>query len=143
MLPTTNPSANGQGKDKEEQLEATQRTCQVSISNQFGSELRNISLRHRMHNETSGEEFVKVTSLKNDGASSYQTIHYMTGIGSGYDYWYVQFEDAHEGTYHCKDNFYCNLTKDDADQNIIVTLLKSEMSLTMPSNGCKVSLTKN
>lgn len=94
-----------------------------------------------MHNEETGEEYIKVEHLLFGQTSPSQLIHYMTGIGSGFDYWYIHLEDTTGQTYHCKDNFYCNLTSTDEKKLITVTLRKYEMNLDMPSGGCRVSLT--
>lgn len=53
------------------------------------------------------------------------TVNYDTGFGNltNYDYWYVSFrKEGGTEWYTVKDNFYCYLTKDDADKKVTVRL---------------------
>ncbi|RZK24860.1 MAG: hypothetical protein EOO63_16840 [Hymenobacter sp.] len=138
---TPTSAASEQGKSKGE-LAASQRTCKVCIENNFGAAVRNVSLRHRMHNEETGEEYVTAKGLQNNSRSNEVTIHYMTGIGSGFDYWYVRFEDQNGQAYQCKDSFYCNLTSADEGNVVVAALSSAELKLAIPSGNCSVSLSK-
>jgi hypothetical protein len=115
----------------------------VKVTNNTGSEMTSLFVQHRYDTDHYDE---KTWSYVADGSVvDGLTAGYWTGpLRTGKDYWYVEFQ-LDGSTYSCKDNFYCFLTKDDADSHnpVMLTISEGDMTVNPPkSSGCEVKINK-
>ncbi|MEG4854955.1 hypothetical protein QUB10_29220 [Microcoleus sp. B5-D4] len=132
--------------DPKEGVLATTRTCNGVVINNWDKEgITNVTLRHRYRNDPNQEQSRTWPSLGFGGISLTDLdIIYYTGVGTGYDYWWIQFTDSTGQVWTCKDNFYCYLTADDDGTKVLFALngAAEQMDITMSSGGCYVSVYK-
>ena len=72
------PDHNNRDKIQDEQMDDVIRTCNIRVSNRTGGPIRCVSLRHRMHNEAQGEQYVNAVELGHGDRTEYVTINYLT-----------------------------------------------------------------
>lgn len=118
----------------------------VYIENNWGEEITNVTLKHRYDTDHYDEK--SWNTINNGEHSDSMTVGFWTGFGrTGRDYWQISFE-ADGLIWTCKDNFYCFLTSDDVNKNVICRLYKDgnngKMDVICPvSSGCTVSVVPN
>ncbi|WP_437313091.1 hypothetical protein [Sorangium sp. So ce385] len=124
------------------EVAATERTASCVVVNNWGEQLTNVTLRHRYRNNPEHQQEMTWPSLSTGAISTALRVQYWTGIGTGFDYWWIQFEDARGKIWSCKQNFYCSLESEDGGHTIYFFLsgAAEEMQIQMISSGCEVSL---
>ncbi|HFE2915044.1 TPA: hypothetical protein ACF3A8_005392 [Klebsiella pneumoniae] len=114
------------------------------VRNNWGEEITNITLNHRYDNDHYDSKSWE--AISSDSQSDGLAVGFWTGFGrTGRDYWHITFE-AGGLIWTCKENFYCYLTSEDKDGEVICRLYKNgndgKMDIICPkSSGCTVSLT--
>lgn len=86
----------------------------VTVINNWGVTLDELCIRHRRGNNKDLEDVTNCLSIKNNTESiQVLTFYYQNGFGAPFDYWWIKFKIAGGKEYKIKDNFFCNITKDD------------------------------
>jgi Up-Regulated in long-lived daf-2 len=113
----------------------------AAVKNSWGSGITEVMLHHRYdedHFDNGSWNFIN----NGDSGSPPLSVGYNTGtFRTGKDYWSISFKDDKGATWQNKPNFYCFLTKDDANQ-LVVCEVKDEKLYIKPakSSSCTVSL---
>jgi hypothetical protein len=134
---------DGSGKN----LEATDRTCFMTIVNKSGVTITDVTLTH-----TSGDTNTILTAaeLQNNGESVKKQIGYETGWWADFDYWNISFKIGNQ-VYDTPNNDRCNIAYEDAGKTIQCEILNEttwggDYTLyvnTPKSSGCKFKIVKN
>lgn len=116
----------------------------VHFSNQWGTTLAEITIRHRRGNEPDKEEIATLYNVEPGATLEHvMPIIYETGMTAPFDYWWIQFRTVGGSSYGTKDNFFCNISSDD-DGQIWLTLEggdKKELHVAFStSSSCDVSV---
>lgn len=111
----------------------------VYVENHTGEDLTDVHYAHRYDNDV--HEVSMLSILESEKLNIIGKATFWTGfLCTGYDYWWVKFTRNNE-IYTCKGNFYCYLTKDDADGRVVLKLYKDKMEVHPYASGsCTVSL---
>lgn len=113
----------------------------VQVENCCGQPITNVKLCHRYDHDHYDSPLQVDLLAHGEKSKKFVSVGFMTGfLRTGKDYWYVVFE-CNGYNYSCKDNFYCFLTKDDRDGDVVCQLFKDRMVVRPPrSSSAKVSL---
>lgn len=118
----------------------------VHITNNWGIDITEITLRHRRGNEPGLEESTVIRGFpQGRKIQNALEITYTTGLGSPYDYWWVKFVAVGGGEYTCKDNFYCSISSSD-DGHVDIWLNGDNQTMSVAFSGgdrCSVKLSKS
>ncbi|WP_299768232.1 hypothetical protein [uncultured Dokdonia sp.] len=125
-----------------EQGEVTDLFGFVTVLNNWGVSLKELTIRHRRGNDPNEQEEMTYENIPVGGKTEPLRIKYETGIGSANDYWWVKFVTIGNETFQCKDNFYCSISSDD-DGEVLLTLEGDRIDMDVTFNesiGCSVDL---
>jgi hypothetical protein len=117
--------------------------ARATVKNDWGSEISIINLKHRYDNDHYDEH--SWPSIDQGASGESFKVGYWTGFGrTGKDYWLITFE-ADGKLWSCKDNFYCFLTSDDENMEVVCRVYQEngngKMEVMCPgSSNCTVSL---
>ncbi len=133
------PDAKGHGPQNT-------REGSVHFSNQWGTTLAEITIRHRRGNEADKEEIATLYNVEPGTTLEHvMPIVYETGMTAPFDYWWVQFRTVGGAVCSIKDNFFCNISSDD-DGQAWLTLEggdKQELRVAFSSSSsCEVSISE-
>lgn len=127
-----------------EEGDLSKETGHVYYTNNWGQTLKWLTIRHRRSNDSGKEETITIRNVESKKDIIYaMDINYETGVGSSFDYWYIQFETMDGKKYDVKDNFYCSISASDNGNAILTIYPKDKMSLYVSfskSDGCSVSI---
>jgi len=126
-----------------ESTTSTKKTGTATLTNFWGVNLAQVTLRHRISNERDKEEIYTWYGVE-EGATADPplAINYELGFASGKDYWWVKFVTIGGNEYTCKGNFYCSFSSDDNGKAAIV-LEGDDNEMTVDfseSSGCSVAI---
>ena len=99
----------------------------VQITNEWGSTITDVVMSHRYDRDHyDSHTWASIDHGKTVGGMK---VGYWTGaFRTGKDYWHITFS-ADGKRYSCKDNFYCFLTSDDANDKGIVNIALGNMKM--------------
>ena len=131
------------GKKPDIEQKSVTRYCTARVVNHWGKEITNVKLTHKSGTNLDAGQW---DSIPIDERGPTMRIVFQTGgiIPPPHDYWHIEFR-VEPDKFHCKTNFYCNLTSDDADKIIdcIVKVGVQTLTVSTYSSSCEVSLSKN
>lgn len=116
------------------------------VKNNWGSDIKVVSFQHRYDRDHYDSRQWDI--IPNGTKTEPVKVGYWTGFGrTGYDYWFISFV-ADGKVWFCKENFYCFLTKKDANQTVVLTVYRDgnqgKMKVDCPkSSDCTVALNSN
>ncbi len=113
--------------------------AKATVVNNTGTEIKNVELRHRYDTDHYDNKSWEKLSAGEEGEPF--AVGYWTGaFRTGKDYWWVRFEEA-GNVRICKENFYCFLKSEDANQIVKCEVTLDKMIVHCPkSSSCQVSL---
>ncbi|GAA2103018.1 hypothetical protein GCM10009841_19910 [Microlunatus panaciterrae] len=120
------------------------RSTQVAVTNHFGGRA-NITLHHRFGDEP--PEVKTWEGLTGGQSGEPLTVHYETGLFTGFDRWSVRVEvveGPQKGVYETADAKRCYLTED--DQGTVLTFdvsAEAGFKINLISSSCQADLVKS
>lgn len=116
-------------------------TGYFNIINMCDFDLLDVTVRHTQKGVDNTSVNLPILEPINT-AMNPKYIEYATGVGSGYDYWYVELTTSF-GKLATKDNFYCSIAS--SDNGYVTIIIYPTMSVGVvfsSSSSCTVSLNK-
>jgi hypothetical protein len=112
------------------------------LTNDWGSDLASVTLRHRRSNDPEKQEEQTWNNVAAGAVLSPLQFTYETGMASPFDYWWVKLVTTGGHTYQCKDNFYCSVSSsDDGEVQLTLDGAPEELRVSFSeSSGCTVSV---
>lgn len=127
----------------EVELRETSHTGHCYIINASGQNLKKVYIKHtvqKINNTIVNEK--TYNDIKNAGSTAEPLVFtYITGVGSPFDYWFIDIEVEAGYKYKTKDNFYCSVSSD--DNGIVVITISSNLIAHFnfsSSSGCDIDL---
>ena len=127
------------------------RTGYVYFRNDWGSNITNLTIRHRSCNYIKCTDRHVYNSVASGETTTPFAFEYYTGENSCYDYWWIVFT-CNGVTYTVKDNFYCTVSNDDdgdvylaisgSQKRLFVNFSQGHKGSSTGSRGCYAHVTQ-
>lgn len=93
---------------------STSHSATVDFTNNWGSPLVSVTVRHLLSNDINkSTEYTWTSVAEGQTTGNNLAITFETGFNADFDYWWVSFTTLNGDTYQSKSSFYCNLTSSD------------------------------
>lgn len=120
-----------------------QRTGALYVQNDW-SNLKHLTVRHLRGNDPGNGETFEFEGVKHGDRLGPLSIQYIVGIGSPFDYWWLEFTTDTGLTFSIKPDFYCYISSND-DGQVLLRLSSDDRNISVSfsaSTGCQVEVSQ-